>query len=302
MNPHSLALAAILWIATTCHGLDVVCTTGMVGDLVSNIAGDRARVTTLMNEGVDPHLYRPTRDDIAKLQKADLIFHNGLHLEGRLGQTLEKLDSPSRPSIAVAESIPEHLILHEGNSPDPHVWMDPALWARCIRVVEKTLSAKDPEGSLDFAQNALALEQTLTTLSFKLQQATQTIPATQRTLVTAHDAFQYYARANNLEVLSILGLSTESEAGVADINRLVDEIVLRRIPAIFVESTLSDKNVRAIVEGAAARGHTLRIGGTLYADSLGPANSAAGTTAGMLRENTRAIVSALGGNPSNITP
>lgn len=302
MNPHSLAMALLLWLAATSHGLEIVCTTGMVGDLVRQIAGDRATVTTLMNPGVDPHLYRPTRDDIAKLQKADIVFHNGLHLEGRLGQTLTKLDTPERPVVAVAEAIPEHLVIRHGNSPDPHVWMDPSLWARCIPAVEKTLSSKDPAGALDYAANALALERELTDLSFAIQQTTQTIPANQRTLVTAHDAFHYYARANNLEVLSILGLSTESEAGVADINALVDQIVLHRIPAIFVESTLSDKNVRAILEGAASRGHTLRIGGTLYSDSLGPAGSPAATHTGMLRENTRTIVKALGGDPSTLAP
>jgi len=282
------------------QALDIVCTTGMVGDLVRLVAGDRAKVTSIMKEGVDPHLYRPTRDDIAALQKADIIFYNGLDLEGRLGQTLEKLRSPERPVVAVADSLPQHLILREGDAPDPHVWMDPTLWAACISVVEKTLAAKDPDGILDYTANALSYQQQLAALSLAIQQATQTIPVGRRTLVTAHDAFQYYARANNLEVFSILGLSTESEAGVADINRLVDMIVLQRIPAIFVESTISDKNVRAIVEGAASRGHTLRIGGTLYSDSLGPADSPASTTAGILRQNTRTIVEALGGNPSSV--
>lgn len=302
MNPNLLVLAVLVMVSQLAGALEIVCTTGMVGDLVEKIAGNRANVTVLMKEGVDPHLYRPTRDDIASLQKADLVFHNGLDLEGRLAKSLEKLNSPDRPVIAVAESIPPHLVLRDGNTPDPHVWMDPTLWAACIPAVEKTLAAKDPGGAPVYSQNALALQQELTELSFAIQQATQTIPATNRTLVTAHDAFEYYARANNLEVLSILGMNTESEAGVADINRLVDTIVLQRIPAIFVESTLSEKNVRAIVEGAEAKGHPLRIGGTLYSDALGPAGSPASTTAGMLRENTRTIVKALGGDPSNLSP
>lgn len=298
MNPTFPAIFLLFWMAVAAHSLEIVCTTGMVGDLVGRIAGDRANGTTLMIDGVDPHLYRPTRDDIAKLQKADLVFYNGLGLEGRLGQTLDKLKSPDRQIVPVAESIPGHLVLRKDNTPDPHVWMDPDLWSYCIPVVEKTLAAKDPPGAMDYARNALALRQELATLSMAIQQATNSIPVTQRTLVTAHDAFEYYARANNLEAMSILGMSTDSEAGLADINRLIDDIVLHRIPAIFVESTLSDKNVRAIVEGAVSKGHPLRIGGTLYSDSLGPAGSPADSTAGMIRENTRTIVKALGGDTS----
>ena len=301
MNPTFLVAAILFLVESNVRALEIVCTTGMVGDLVRQIAGDRAHVTDLMKEGIDPHLYRPTRDDIARLQKADLIFYNGLGLEGRLGTTLGKLETPNRSVVAVAESLPNHLILREGNAPDPHIWMDPLLWSSCIPSVEKTLSARDPEGIMDFTRNALSLQQQLADLAMAIQQATQTIPVGKRTLITAHDAFQYYARANALEVLSILGLSTESEAGVADINHLVDEIILFRIPAIFVESTLSDKNVRAIVEGAASKGHALRIGGTLYSDSLGPVGSSADTTIGMLRENTRTIVQALGGDPTNLT-
>jgi len=268
----------------------------MVADLVRGVAGERANVTALISDGIDPHLYKPTRDDVARLLKADVIFYSGLHLEGRMEATFEKMRQRGKPVCAVTSSIPSEKLLKEGNAEDPHVWMDPLVWAGCIEAVETTLAQADPQGREIFQANAARYRATLETVSEWIRSAISTIPDGQRVLITAHDAFQYYGRATGLRVMGLQGLSTESEAGVADINRVVDEIVKRQIPAVFFESTLSEKNIRAVIEGAASRGHTVKPGGMLYSDSLGATGTPEGTCEGMLKHNTRTITKALGGH------
>ena len=285
-----------VWIFSgAAMGLEVVCTTGMVGDMVRFVAGERAKVSVLMADGIDPHLYKPTRDDVAKMLKADVVFYSGLHLEGRMDETFEKIAKRKIAVAAVTDSISPNQLLKEGTVTDPHVWMDPALWAECVKTVRKTLSAKDPAGEAVFRANADRYTKELNNLSVEMKQLIATIPEEQRLLITAHDAFQYFSRATGLAVSSIQGLSTASEAGVADINRLVDLIVKRRIPAIFVESTLSEKNVRAVIEGAKARGQDVRLGGMLYSDSMGAAGTPTGSYSGMIQHNVTTITEALGG-------
>ncbi|MFY8269340.1 MAG: metal ABC transporter solute-binding protein, Zn/Mn family [Terrimicrobiaceae bacterium] len=297
---HLILAGAILWVLVTSArcAMEIVCTTGMVGDLVRGIAGDRARVTVLIGEGIDPHLFKPTRDDVAKLIKADIVFFNGLHLEGRMEDAFKKLRQRGASVTAVTSSIPRDRLIFDGHAEDPHVWMSPLLWAACGASVLETLTRADPDGADFYATNAARQKRELEALDVTLRKTTGTIPPDKRVLVTAHDAFQYFAQVTGLEVMSVQGLSSESEAGVADINRLVDEIVKRRIPAVFFESTFSEKNVRAVIEGAAARGHPVAPGGMLYADSLGPAGSPEATCAGMLAYNARTITQALGGEPA----
>lgn len=290
------AVCLLLMVGSAWAGLDVVCTTGMVADLVREVAGDRAKVTALISDGVDPHLYKPTRDDVAKLLKADVIFYSGLHLEGRMEASFEKMRQRGIKVCAVTSSIPEEQLLKEGDAEDPHVWMDPLVWAGCIGAVEATLSQADSQGGATFKDNATRIKARLEALSEWIRTAAATIPPEKRVLITAHDAFQYFGHSAGIEVMGLQGLSTESEAGVADINRIVDEIVKRQIPAVFFESTLSEKNIRAVIEGAAARGHTVNLGGMLYSDSLGAAGTPEATCEGMLKHNTRTITNALGGN------
>ena len=285
-----LGISGFLW-----GQMDVVCTTGMVGDLVRQVGGDRVKVTTLMIEGVDPHLFKPTRDDVARILKADLVFYSGLHLEGRMEETFEKLSSKGKSITPVTSEIPEALLLKEGAVVDPHVWMNPALWASCTKTVSDSLGKKDPEGAAIYAANATRYATQLQSLETTLRSLIATIPDDQRVLITAHDAFQYFAKATGLTVMSIQGLSSSSEAGVADINRLVDAIVTHRIPAVFVESTLSEKNIRAVMEGAASRGFEVKLGGMLFADSMGKAGTPEGTYIGMIEHNVTTITQALGG-------
>ena len=290
------AVCLLLMVGSSQAELVVVCTTGMVADLVQEVAGERAKVTALISDGVDPHLYKPTRDDVAKLLKADVIFYSGLHLEGRMEASFEKMRQRGTKVCAVTSSIPEDQLLKEGDAEDPHVWMDPLVWAGCIGAVEATLSQADSQGVATFKDNATRIKARLEALSEWIRTAAATIPPEKRVLITAHDAFQYFGRSAGIEVMGLQGLSTESEAGVADINRIVDEIVKRQIPAVFFESTLSEKNIRAVIEGAAARGHTVNLGGMLYSDSLGAAGTPEATCEGMLKHNTRTITNALGGN------
>jgi len=285
-----LGISGFLW-----GQMNVVCTTGMVGDLVRQVGGDRVKVTTLMIEGVDPHLFKPTRDDVARILKADLVFYSGLHLEGRMEETFEKLSSKGKSITPVTSEIPEALLLKEGAVVDPHVWMNPALWASCTKTVSDSLGKKDPEGAAIYAANATRYATQLQSLETTLRSLIATIPDDQRVLITAHDAFQYFAKATGLTVMSIQGLSSSSEAGVADINRLVDAIVTHRIPAVFVESTLSEKNIRAVMEGAASRGFEVKLGGMLFADSMGKADTPEGTYIGMIDHNVTTITQALGG-------
>jgi len=285
-----LGISGFLW-----GQMNVVCTTGMVGDLVRQVGGDRVKVTTLMIEGVDPHLFKPTRDDVARILKADLVFYSGLHLEGRMEETFEKLSSKGKSITPVTSEIPEALLLKEGAVVDPHVWMNPALWASCTKTVSDSLGKKDPEGAAIYAANATRYATQLQSLETTLRSLIATIPDDQRVLITAHDAFQYFAKATGLTVMSVQGLSSSSEAGVADINRLVDAIVTHRIPAVFIESTLSEKNIRAVMEGAASRGFEVKLGGMLFADSMGKAGTPEGTYIGMIEHNVTTITQALGG-------
>jgi manganese/zinc/iron transport system substrate-binding protein len=278
--------------------LSIVATTGMIADVARTIAGDRASVTSLMGEGVDPHLYKPTRADMAALSRASVVFYNGLLLEGKMTDTLERLANAGRPVHAVAAGLSSDELLepedHPGH-PDPHVWMDPLLWIRTAETVRDQLAKIDPAGAEAYRASAAAYIEQLKALHEYSLQALSTVPEPARALVTAHDAFNYFGRRYGYEVVGIQGISTESEAGVRDIERLVDLLVTRKIPAVFVESTVSDRNINALIAGARARGHTVRIGGELFSDAMGAPGTYEGTYIGMIDHNITTMVRALGG-------
>lgn len=276
----------------------IVTTCGMVTDIVRQVAGDRAKVTGLMGEGVDPHLYKPTRDDVAKLLQADVVFYSGLMLEGRMTDTFLKVARRGTPVFAVTELLDEKFLLEpeefQGHT-DPHVWMDVAGWMEAVKVVARSLGEVDPDHAALYGQNANRYIAQLARLDDYAKKTIASIPKERRVLITAHDAFNYFGRAYGIEVRGIQGISTESEAGVADINRLVDLLVERKIPAIFVESSVSDKNIRALIEGCKSRGHAVRIGGELFSDAMGRTGTYEGTYPGMIDHNVTLIARALGG-------
>ncbi len=282
------------------QGYKVVCTVGMITDIVRNVAGDYAQVEGIIGEGVDPHLYKPTRSDVVQLSNADVVFYNGLLLEGKMTEILEGVAKTGKPVRAVTEAIldeSDYLLQKDDGSAhtDPHVWMDVGGWLRAVPVVLETLVAYDPAHAAIYQANAAAYSARLEALNRYAQTALATIPENQRVLVTAHDAFNYLGRAYGIEVRGIQGVSTESEAGVRDLEDLVNFIVERQIPAVFVETSVADKNVRALVEGSKSRGHDVVIGGSLYSDAMGQTGTYEGTYIGMIDHNVTTITNALGG-------
>lgn len=277
----------------------IVTTVAMVTDIVRQVAGERAQVLGLIGEGVDPHLYKATRNDIAALQAADVIFYCGLMLEGKMSDVLVRLARGGKPVFAVTELLEEKYLLEppemEGHY-DPHVWMDVSAWSRAVEAVAAALAGVDPPGAAYYGENARRYRAELEKLHEYVQTVIASIPPRRRTLITAHDAFNYFGRAYGLRVLGIQGISTESEAGLEDINRLVREIVENDIQAVFVESSVAEKNVKALIEGAAVRGKKVRIGGTLFSDAMGPPGTYEGTYIGMIDHNATVIARALGGS------
>ncbi len=277
----------------------IVTTVGMVTSIVAAVAGEKATVTGIIGEGTDPHLYKPTRNDVLALSGADVIFYNGLLLEGKMADLLERTARSNKPVHSVTEALRQaegFVLAQRDRHNDPHVWMDVAAWKSAVQIVADGLSDFDPANSTYYAANAAKLSAEMDHLDAYARRVLSSIPAEQRILVTAHDAFNYFGRAYGIEVLGIQGLSTESEAGLQDIERLIDTLVVRRIPAVFVETSVSDKNVHALIEGAKARGHTVKIGGSLFSDAMGAPGTYEGTYIGMIDHNVTTIARALGGD------
>lgn len=288
------------------RAIQTVCTTALVADLVRNIAGPgRADVVSLMGEGVDPHLYKGSPRDVRDLAGADLIFAGGLHLEGKLISVLHRLSHQKQVNLlgekwteaCEKSSTPDPWIRDEG-MPDPHCWFDVRLWRSLAGVVLETLAAYDPAWAAEYQANHRTYDETLKALDGEIRQRLQAVPAERRLMVTSHDAFRYFGRAYGIQVEGIQGLSTEGEAGVRRTNELVDLLVSRQVPAIFVETSVSDDNVKALVEGAGARGHQVRIGGSLYSDAPGAFGTPEGTYVGMIRHNVFTFVQAMTGDRS----
>lgn len=277
----------------------IVTTCGMVTDIVEKVAGDKAITTGLMGEGVDPHMYKPKREDQKRFLEADVIFYSGLMLEGRMGDTFTRISRAGKPVFAVTEGIDESFLREppefEGHW-DPHVWMDVKAWSECVTFTAKALSEYDPSNASTYQQNAEACQTELMKLDEYIQKVIATVPTPQRVLVTAHDAFGYFSRAYDIEVKAPQGITTESDPGVEDINALVDFIVEKQIVAIFIESSVNKKSIDAIIEGAKSKGHTVVIGGELFSDAMGQPGTYEGTYVGMMDHNATVIARALGGD------
>ncbi|WP_068141857.1 metal ABC transporter solute-binding protein, Zn/Mn family [Roseimaritima ulvae] len=308
-----LAIWSVAWVACLgCNGpasqtegpaaeldypIKVTATVGMVADIVRQVGGEQVAVTQICGPGVDPHLYKVTRDDAQTLSNADMIFYSGLMLEGKMSDTLVKM-ARRRPVIAVTEAIDESVLLEpeemQGHY-DPHVWMDVSAWAQCVTAVADALAEFDPAHAAEYEQRAAEYRTQLQALHQYGQEAISTIPADSRVLVTSHDAFNYMGRAYGLDVQGVQGLSTESEAGLQRVNELVDMLVKQDVHAVFIESSVPRKSIDALVEGAQAQGHQVTIGGELYSDAMGKAGTYEGTYIGMLDHNITTVTRALGG-------
>ncbi len=275
----------------------VTTTTGMVTDLVRNVGGDKAVVAGIMGSGVDPHLYKATRDDVAAMLSADLVFYSGLMLEGKMSDALIKV-ARNKPVHAVTQLIDEKYLLEPeefaGHS-DPHVWMDPIAWSKGAEVVAKALAEFDPANKDYYLSNSIKFIEQANALHEYGKKVLATVPQQTRVLITSHDAFNYFGRAYSLKVIGVQGISTESEAGLQRINDLVDFLVANRVPAVFIESSVSPKNIQALVDGTKSRGHNVRIGGQLFSDAMGEEGTYEGTYIGMIDHNVTLVARSLGG-------
>ena len=276
--------------------LNVVATTGMIADAVRRVGGEFVEVRALMGPGVDPHGYRQTRSDIVAMTRSDLVLWHGLYLEAQMERFFEDLGE-KRPVVAVAESLDKDSLLshadYEGRF-DPHVWMDPTIWADVVAAVAEALSAAQPANADAFVRNATVYQAELSDLAQYAKEVIAKVPQDARVLVTAHDAFSYFGEGYGFEVIGIQGISTASEAGLNRISQIVDTLVARDIRAVFVETSVSDRNMRALIEGAEAQDHKVEIGGSLYSDAMGEAGTYTGTYIGMIDHNVTTIARALG--------
>ncbi|MSR40302.1 MAG: manganese transporter [Phycisphaerales bacterium] len=284
--------------AANTSSLTLVATTGMVADVVEQVVGNHARVITLIPAGADPHLWTPTRTDIMQLLEADALFMNGLGLEGRAGEAFSRVSNAGRPVCAVTAHLPDGDLLRDPsnpNHPNPHVWMDPGLWGATALAVAEIASQLDPAHAEEFQKNAVQYATEAKKVRDDAAAMLESVPSANRVLISSHDAFGYFGKRFGFEVRGIQGISTESEASVSDIERLVAEICERSIPTVFIETTVSDRTIRALVDGCAARGHSLKIGDALFSDSMGARGTPAGTWPGMIRHNASSVANGLRG-------
>ena len=296
-----LSIAAIAIVLAGCKSekqakpddkLSIVTTVGMITDIVTTIAGDHATIYGLMGPGVDPHLYKASHGDVERLSKADVIFYNGLHLEGKMSDVLKKM-SRTKNVVAVSDGIPRDRLRQppefEGHY-DPHVWMVPDLWIQTLDIIAGKLAELQPQHAAIFRSRSDSLRQVLAELDEWAAAELVTIPESQRVLITAHDAFGYFGDAYSVEVRGLQGISTATDYGLADVTDLVMLISDRNIQAVFVESSVPTKPLEAVIEGCKARGHDVKIGGTLFSDAMGELNTPEGTYVGMIRHNVKTIV------------
>ncbi len=280
--------------------LKIVCTTSLIADAFRNIAKDSAEVIALMGAGVDPHLYKATHGDIKKLLSADVVFYNGLHLEGKMGEILKKL-ARQKPVIALGEVLAKNQLIiaeEETQTPDPHIWFDIMLWKEAVRhgsdeLIRLSTEKFEKKSVYYFQKNAEQYILSLDSLNKKVQIELAKIPPAQRTLITSHDAFTYFGRAYRLNVKGLQGISTLSDFGLRDVSDLVNFIVKNKIRAIFVETSMSEQSIKAVIKGCEAQGHQVLLGGKLFSDALGKAGTPEGTYIGMINANVKTIVGAL---------
>ncbi|WP_461302841.1 metal ABC transporter solute-binding protein, Zn/Mn family [Aureisphaera sp.] len=300
----TLYIACLSLLLLNCKGkesdgtskLKVVTTTTMVTDLVKNIGGDNIEVDGLMGAGVDPHLYKASEGDVSKLYNADIIFYNGLHLEGKLVEVFEKMESPTKTQVALGEALDKSGLIgseYFASNYDPHVWFNIDYFKEFTRQVTATLAEKDPENSVNYVKNETAYLAKLDDLKIAVEAKIASLPKEQRILVTAHDAFNYFGSAYDFEVVGLQGLSTATEAGVQDVQRLSNFIIEKQVKAIFVESSVPRRTIEALQEAVKSKGFDVKIGGSLFSDALGSPDTEEGTYIGMFQYNVNTIVDEL---------
>lgn len=278
------------------HKLQIVTTTTMITDLVKNIGGDKIEVKGLMGAGVDPHLYKASEGDVGKLFNADVIIYNGIHLEGKLEEVFEKMRHQNKKTIAVADAIDKNTLIaseYFASNYDPHIWFDITNWEIITKYLMHQLSALDTKNAAFYKENGEAYLRKLATLKITISEMINPLPVEKRILVTAHDAFNYFGKAFQFNVVGLQGLSTATEAGVKDVQKMAAFIMEKNVNAIFVESSVPKRTVEALQEAVKSKGFQIEIGGTLFSDALGDSGTIEGTYIGMYKHNVKTIISSL---------
>lgn len=275
--------------------LSVVTTIAQIAEPIARIGGDRVHVSSLMGPGVDPHLYNASQGDIIKLENADVVFYSGLHLEGNMGEVFIQVGK-TKPVVAIAEAIAEEQLLHdETGQVDPHVWFDIDLWKQALAAAVQTLQEQAPADAEFFEANKQQYFAELDALKQEAREKLLQIPEQKRVLVTAHDAFGYFGRMQQIRVVGLQGLSTEDEIGLSDINAIIKILTEFQVPAVFVESSINPDHIKSVIDGAKSSGLDVKLGGELYSDAMGAAGTDEGTYIGMYRHNVNTIYAALSG-------
>ncbi|RMA65892.1 manganese/zinc/iron transport system substrate-binding protein [Ulvibacter antarcticus] len=276
--------------------LKVVTTTSMITDLVKNIGGDLVEIEGLMGAGVDPHLYKASEGDVSKFYNADVIFYNGLHLEGKLVEVLEKMEGQQKTTVALGEFLDKKELIgstYFTSNYDPHVWFNIQFFKQFAEKVTAVLSEKAPKHKAAFEENNTVFQEQLSQLELEVRSIIATLPEEKRVLVTAHDAFNYFGKEYGFNVVGLQGISTATEAGVQDVQKLSDFIIENKVKAIFIESSVPRRTIEALQQAVLSKDHEVIIGGSLYSDALGDAGSVEGTYIGMFTYNVNTIVNAL---------
>ncbi len=279
----------------------VVTTIGMITDIVKNVGGEQVDVIGLMGPGVDPHLYKPTAKDVQRLRSAHIIFYNGLHLEAKMSDVLADMSGDAK-TVAVTDGVEQALLFSPpelDGQYDPHLWFDVTLWMKSVEKVRDTLSESNPDNETVYQNNTERYLAELAELHEYVKTQVERVPPEQRVLVTAHDAFNYFGQAYGFEVRGLQGINTATEAGIADVQELATFIAERRIPAIFVESSVSTRSLEAVKAAVKSKGFDVQIGGELFSDAMGNDGTPEGSYIGMVRHNIDTIVQALTGETTS---
>jgi len=299
----TILLLAILFSFFNCkkekkdnQKLNIVTTTSMITDLVENIGGEYINLQGLMGSGVDPHLYKASEGDVSKLSSADIIFYNGLHLEGKLVEVFEKMEHQNKKTIALSDALDKNTLIgseYFASNYDPHIWFNVDNWIRAGAYVTEVLKEAIPEHVQDLENNWKTYREELENLKIELSIIIEELPLEHRILVTAHDAFNYFGKAFGFDVVGLQGISTATEAGVQDVQKLATFIIDKKVKAIFIESSVPKRTIEALQAAVNSKGHQVSIGGTLYSDALGNPDTMEGTYIGMFKYNVNTIVDAL---------
>lgn len=276
--------------------LNVVTTTTMITDLLHNIGGDAINVVGLMGSGVDPHLYKASEGDVAKLVDSDVVFYGGLHLEGKLVEVFEKMEKTNKKTIAVSNALDEKELIgseYFASNYDPHIWFNVTFWKQITGYVTNELKKLDPKNAAIYDENSKNYLEKLSKLDEQIKTTISDLPEDKRILVTAHDAFNYFGKAYGFQVVGLQGLSTATEAGVQDVQELSKFIIEKKVKSIFVESSVPKRTIEALQASVESKGYNVTIGGTLYSDALGNKGTVEGTYIGMFAYNVKTIVTAL---------